>query len=71
MQIRIGDLVQIKIPTDRSDPQDIWLVIGFSNWSDFIRVQNVRNGYKSQYNISFLKHYKTDKKLTVFNLTNK
>ena len=25
---KVGDLVQIKIPTERSNPQDIWLVLG-------------------------------------------
>ena len=60
MQIRIGDLVQIK-DDEPSEKGGIWLVIGFSNLSDYIRVQNVRNGYKCQYNISLLQHFKSDK----------
>ena len=62
MIVKLGDLVQIKIPTERSDPQDIWLVIGWNGFNDYIRVQNVHNGYVCQYNIAFLKHFKTDKK---------
>ena len=61
MLVKLGDLVQMKIPHTGTNPEDIWLVIGFSNWSDYIRVQNVRNGYKCQYNISLLQHFKTDK----------
>ena len=64
MQIKLGDLVQIKLKYqyDNSYEKDeIWLVIGFSNWSDYIRVQNVRNGHKCQYNISLLEHFKSDK----------
>ena len=64
MQVKIGDLVQVKLKYQYDEPSkkdEIWLVIGFSNWSDYIRVQNVRNGHKCQYNIGLLQHFKTDK----------
>ena len=58
MLVKLGDLV----PTERSDPNDIWLVIGWNNFNDYISVQNVRTGYTCQYNMAFLKHFKSDKK---------
>ena len=60
MLVKLGDLVQIKIPTERSDPQDIWLVIGWNGFNDYIRVQNVHTGYVCQYNLALLKHYKSE-----------
>ena len=60
---KVGDLVQIKIPTERSNPEDIWLVVELQrDFDGFIRVQNIHNGYICQYNAVFLKHLKTDKK---------
>ena len=61
---KIGDLVQTKIPTERSNPEDIWLIvdIGVCSFYGFISVQNIHNGYICQYNAAFLKHLKTDKK---------
>ena len=62
MIVKLGDLVQIKIPTERSDPNDIWLVIGWNGFNDYITVQNVATGERCQYNMALLKHFKTDKK---------
>ena len=62
MLVKLGDLVQIKVPTERSDPQDIWLVIGWNGFNDYINVQNVRTGERCQYNMTYLKHFKSDKK---------
>ena len=64
---KVGDLVQITIPTERSNPQDIWLVLGkgvkkTGSFSGFIRVQNIHTGYICQYTVSYLKHLKSDKK---------
>jgi hypothetical protein len=61
MLVKLGDLVQIKIPTERSDQNDIWVVIGWNNFNDYIRVKNIRNGYTCQYNMAYLKHFKSDK----------
>jgi len=64
MIVKLGDLVQVKLNEQDDEPcekDQIWLVIGFSNWSNYIRVQNVRNGYKCQYNIALLQHFKSDK----------
>ena len=63
---KVGDLVQIKIPTERSSPQDIWIVLGegvskTGSFTGFTRVQNIHNGYICQYNAAFLKHFKSDK----------
>lgn len=56
MLVKLGDLVQIKVPTERSDPNDIWVVIGWNNFNDYISVKNIRNGYTCQYNLAYLKH---------------
>ena len=61
MLVKLGDLVQIKVPTERSNPQDIWLVIGWNNFNDYIRVQNIHNGHICQYNLALLKHFKSEK----------
>ena len=61
MLVKLGDLVQIKIPTERSDQNDIWVVIGWNNFNDYISVRNIRNGYACQYNMAYLKHIKSDK----------
>ena len=48
MQIKTGDLVRIKIPTERSNSQDIWVVLDLERagrFKGFIRVQNIHNGY--------------------------
>ena len=62
MIVKLGDLVRIKVPTERSDPNDIWLVIGWNGFNDYIRVQNVRTGHVCQYNLVLVKHLKSDKK---------
>ena len=62
MQVKLGDLVRITIPTERSTPNDIWVVIGWNGFNDYIRVQNIRTGNICQYNMVLLKHLKSDKK---------
>ena len=67
MQIKTGDLVRIKIPTERSNSQDIWLVLDkgvkrTGSFKGFIRVQNIHNGYTCQYIESMLMKIETDKK---------
>ena len=62
MQVKLGDLVRITIPTERSNPQDIWVVIGWNGFNDYIRVQSVNTGEVCQYNLALLKHFKSDKK---------
>ena len=65
MIVKLGDLVQLKCHTKTvpsHSPQEIWLVIGWNGFNDYIRVQNVRTGYVCQYNMALLKHFKSDKK---------
>ena len=62
MIVKLGDLLCLKKRIGRSSPQDIWLVIGWSGFSDYITVQNVSTGERCQYNMTILKHLKTDKK---------
>ena len=60
MLVKLGDLVNLKRRIGRSSPQDIWLVIGWNNWNDYITVQNVATGEKCQYNLRLLKHFKSE-----------
>jgi len=64
MLVKLGDLVQIKTHTQSKMTinKDIWLVIGWNGFNDYIRLQNVHTGEKCQYNLSVLKHFKSDKK---------
>ena len=61
---KVGDLVQIKTHTQSKMTinKDIWLVIGWNGFNDYISVQNVHTGERCQYNIALLQHLKTDKK---------
>ena len=60
MIVKLGDLVQLEWIEDNNRIQDIWLVIGWNNWNDYIRVQNIHNGYVCQYNLRLLKHFKSE-----------
>ena len=62
MLVKLGDLVQIKTHTQSKMTinKDIWLVIGWNGFNDYIRVQNVHNGYVCQYNLALLKHFKSE-----------
>lgn len=65
MQIKTGDLVRIKIPTERSNSQDIWVVLDLETagrFKGFVRVQNIHNGYTCQYVEGMLMKIETDKK---------
>ena len=64
MLVKLGDLVQIKTHTQSKMTinKDIWLVIGWNGFNDYIRLQNVHTGERCQYNLSVLKHFKSDKK---------
>ena len=64
MQIKIGDLVQIKdrVKSMRHNTIDLWLVIGWNNFNDYISIQNVHTGERCQYDMNMLKHFKSDKK---------
>ena len=60
MLVKLGDLVQLKKQIGRSSPQEIWLVIGWNNFNDYIRVQSVNTGETCQYNLALLKHFKSE-----------
>ena len=60
MIVKLGDLVQIK-GVRVNGQQEIWLVIGWNNFNDYIRIQNVHTGYTCQYNMALLEHFKSDK----------
>ena len=63
MQVKIGDLVQVKTHTkSKTINKDLWLVIGWNCFNDYISVQNVHTGERCQYNLAMLKHFKMDKK---------
>ena len=61
MLVKLGDLVNLKKRIGRSSPQDIWLVIGWNNFNDYITVQNVATGERCQYNLALLEHLKREK----------
>ena len=61
MIVKLGDLLCLKKRIGRSNPQDIWLVVGWNNFNDYITVQNVHTGEKCQYNMALLQHFKSDK----------
>ena len=61
MLVKLGDLVQLKKRIGRSSPQEIWLVIGWNNFNDYITVQNVATGERCQYNMALLEHLKREK----------
>ena len=62
MLVKLGDLVQIKTHTQSKTTinKDIWLVIGWNNFNDYIRVQNIHTGETCQYNLALLKHFKSE-----------
>ena len=69
MQVKIGDLVHIKAHSSENIRQDndIWLVLGkgverSGSFSGFIRIQNIRNGKRTQYSDFMLIKIETDKK---------
>ena len=65
MIVKLGDLVQIKLHSQTSkirNKNEIWLVIGWNGFNDYISVQNVSTGERCQINLSVLKHFKSDKK---------
>ena len=62
MLVKLGDLVQLKKQIGFNTPQEIWLVIGWNGFNDYIRVKSVNTGEVCQYNLALLKHFKTDKK---------
>ncbi len=65
MKIKIGDLVYIKqhSHTNWRHNSEIWLVLGYSErtYSGFIRLQNIHNGNRVQYNEAMLMKIETDK----------
>jgi len=61
MLVRLGDLVCLKKQIGRSSPQEIWLVIGWNGFNDYIRVQSVNTGEVCQYNLALLEHLKREK----------
>ena len=62
MQVKIGDLVQIKdrVKSMRHNTIDLWLVIGWNTFNDYISIQNVHTGETCQYDMTMLKHFKSD-----------
>ena len=70
MQIKTGDLVQIRVHSRTNElhkPQEIWLVLGIETrergqFKGFIRIQNIHNGHIVQYNEGMLMKIETDKK---------
>ena len=60
MIVKLGDLVQLEWIEDNNRIQDIWLVIGWNGWNDYIKVQNVATGHICQYNLRLLKHFKSE-----------
>jgi hypothetical protein len=70
MQIKTGDLVQIKVHCHTNElhkPHEIWLVLGIEprergQFKGFIRIQNIHNGYTCQYIEGMLMKIETDKK---------
>tara|TARA_Y100000034_G_C6765797_1_gene341361 strand:- start:295 stop:504 length:210 start_codon:yes stop_codon:yes gene_type:complete len=68
MQIKTGDLVYIKQHSGMTirHNNEIWLVLGTEprekgQFKGFIRIQNIHNGNKVQYNENMLMKIETDK----------
>lgn len=66
MQVKLGDLVQIKTHTKSKMTinKDLWLVIGWNNFNDYITVENIRTGKRCQHKLALLRHFKHGQKMT-------
>ena len=60
MIVKLGDLVCLKKQIGRNTSQEIWLVIGWNSFGNYIRVQSVNTGEVCQYNLVLLKHFKSE-----------